>query len=298
MAKSGKRAAGHVSGPIGIIAGGGGLPAAVARAAKDQGRDVFIVALDGFADQPFSGLPGVRLRISQASRIVGALKQNGCREVVLVGSISRPASLPLRDAGLSFLWLAIKNFDLLVGGDASVLSRIVTGFENEGFVVRGAHEIATQLVVPEGPVGLIHASEQSRRDIEHGLRAAHLLGTLDVGQGVVVARGRVLAVEAAEGTDAMLSRVSAIRPSPQKKPVGVLVKCPQPIQDRRVDMPTIGPATVRAAAAAGLAGIAIVANQVLVADPEETRKTADDLGLFIEAVAGDEDARAGQGGTK
>lgn len=277
------------TGPIGIIAGGGGLPATVARAAQSQGRDVFIIALEGFADPGISAFPGVRLRMSQASRIIASLRQNGCREVVMVGSLKRPTSFPLRDVGLPVLWLALRNLNLLMGGDASVLNRMIEAFENAGFVLRGAHEIATQLVVSQGLLGLLKPNSQARQDIERGLQAALVVGELDIGQGVVVARGRVLAVEAVEGTDRMLARVGEFRAMPQKntnkKPLGVLVKCPQPIQDRRVDMPTIGPATVRAAAAAGLAGIAIVAGQVLVADPEETRQTADDLGLFVEAVA-------------
>ncbi|MHA1523119.1 MAG: LpxI family protein [Alphaproteobacteria bacterium] len=276
-------AAGNTNGPLGIIAGGGGLPATVARAAQAQGREVFIVTLEGFADSELSAFPSVRLRVSQAARILSALRKAGCREVVLVGAMQRPGSW-LRDVGPSFLWLAIKNLDLLMSGDASLLSRIIKVLEDDGLIVRGAHEIATQLVVPQGPLGAVRPSKQSCKDIAQGLHVAGQLGVLDIGQGVVVAGGRVLAVEAAEGTDHMLARVGALRAKLPNKPVGVLVKCPQPIQDRRVDMPTIGPTTVRNAAAAGLAGIAIVAGQVLVAEPEETRQLADDLGLFVEAV--------------
>ena len=283
----------QISGPIGIIAGGGSLPAVVARAAHNQGRGVFVVALKGFADSGISTFPGICLRISQASRIIGSLRKSGCRNIVLVGSIKRPASWPLYDVGLSVLWLAIKNLDLLVGGDSSVLSRLVGGLENAGFVVCAPHEIATELVIPEGQLGAVRPDSQAQADIQRGLHSARLLGTLDIGQGVVVARGRVLAAEAAEGTDLMLKRVAEIRPTERKKAVGVLVKCPQPIQDRRVDMPTIGPATVQAAATAGLAGIAIVAGQVLVVEPDRTRQLADDLGLFVEAVAAPEQEPVG-----
>ncbi len=156
--------------------------------------------------------------------------------------------------------------------------------EREGFAIAGVDQIAEGLTLPEGPLGRLSLTEDSRIDVETAMRAARALGMLDIGQAAVSARGLVLAVEAAEGTAAMLERCadlpSALRGSPTAL-AGVLAKAPKRFQDRRVDLPTIGVDTVAAAAKAGLAGIVGEAGALLVVDRPAVIKMADELGLFI-----------------
>jgi len=277
------------SGPIGIIAGSGSLPRLVAQAAISSGRGAFVVALEGFAEKGLSTFPHIWARYSEASRILRHLRAADVRDLVLVGGLQRPSGLGyLKDVGPRVIWRALRNLDLFRSGDSTMLQRIVTAFEREGFTILGAHEIAPELVLPPLDLGTVSPDADTWPDIARGFEAALGLGALDIGQGVIVARGRVLAAEAAEGTDAMLARVAQMRAQAAKsgrrlRPLGVLVKAPQPIQDLRVDMPAIGPKTIQGIVDAGLVGVAIAAHRVLVLDPEEVRRVADEAGVFVTA---------------
>lgn len=283
--------------PLGILAGGGSMPLHVAKAALAQNRSVHIVALKGFASEELCAFPHSWVNIGQIGGMIKALKRNGCRDLVIIGSVLRPNLGEVRIdwgflANLGGLW-ALRT----AGGDNSVLSRIVAFFESKGLHVQGAHEIAPDLLAEPGPLGRAKASEQDEGDIELGRQAVATLGPLDVGQAVVVARGHIIAVEAAEGTDAVLERCCNLkkwsfgRLGPR---VGVLVKCAKPGQDRRVDLPSVGPETVRRAAEAKLTGIAVAAGDVLIAEREETIRLADQHGLFIVGVARPQAALAGE----
>lgn len=268
--------------PLGIIAGAGSMPITIADAARSQGRDVFIVALEGWADPGIESFPHKHMRMSKVMDIMAELRQRGCVELVMVGGISRPKRWR-RDVGLRFIWSILTNIDLMWSGDSTALSKVVRFLERNGFVVRGAHEIAPDLVLPPGPLGRRAPNSRDQKDIAKGFESALTLGALDIGQGVVVARNRVLAVEAAEGTDAMLERVKALNKVDPGSRQGVLVKCPQPIQDLRVDMPTIGPETVRRAAEARLAGIAVAAGSVLVIEAKQVEEIANASDMFVMA---------------
>jgi len=186
---------------------------------------------------------------------------------------------------------------LLAGGDDTVLSALTKFFESQGYRVVGAHEVAPDLVAEPGRVAG-PAVSAARADIDLALRAARLIGALDSGQAAVVVESRVIALEGAEGTDAMVARVGELRQAGRVKwsgRAGVLAKCSKPQQDIRVDMPTIGPRTVEMAAAAGLAGIVIEPRRVMIADRAETVAVAQRTGTFILADAGS-DAPHGVGG--
>lgn len=284
-----KRGLASSTGPIGIVAGAGRLPGIVADAVIAGGRDAFVVALHGFAEKGVKTHPHIEARFSEVTRIIRKLHAENIKDLVLVGSLSRPSGFGyLRDVGIDVLWRALINIDLFRSGDSTMLQRVLEALEREGFNILGAHEVAPELVMPPANLGNIKPGRDDEADISRGFEAAIGLGALDIGQGVVVSRRRVLAAEAAEGTDRMLARVSEIRSSENAdgligEPRGVLVKCPQPIQDLRVDMPTIGPDTVRGASVAGLKGIAIAAHKVLVLEPEAVRRLADERGLFVTA---------------
>jgi UDP-2,3-diacylglucosamine hydrolase len=273
----------EIRGPLGIIAGKGPLPCVVAEAAEARGLPLHIVGIRGEASEAIERFPHTWIKWGEVNKLFGALESNGCRDLVIIGGVSRPDL-----ANVKFDLGAIKNLPFILslgkGGDDNVLSRIVGYLERKGYRVHGAEEVAPELLAGEGILGQRTPSAEDRSDIELGFRVVSALGHLDIGQAAVVAKGRVLAVEAAEGTDAMLARCAELRQSGrviQHGQAGVLVKAPKPGQEERIDLPTIGTETVRRAAAAGLAGIAVAARQVLVADGAATIDAADKLGLFL-----------------
>jgi DUF1009 family protein len=189
-------------------------------------------------------------------------------------------------ANVRFDFGAIRNLPFLlslgIGGDDHVLSSVVRFLEGKGYRVRGAGEVAPELLAGEGTLGAKAPSAEQRADIDAAFRVVEALGRLDVGQAAVVAKGHVIAVEAAEGTDAMLARCAELRRAQRgREREGVLVKASKPGQEERVDMPAVGPDTVRSAVEAGLAGIAVAAGHVLIAEREATIKAADKHGLFL-----------------
>jgi hypothetical protein len=265
---------------LGIIAGGGSIPLAVARHARENGTQVFIVALEGLAEVGIAEFPHAHSGIGQVGRILRLLRNAGSEDVVLVGHLRRPKLLTLRPDYGTFRHLP-GLIKLLHGGDDHVLTRVGRFFEAQGFHVVGAHEVAPQLLAPAGRFSACAPSEGDLDDISTGARVIAALSPFDVGQAVVVRRGYVLAVEAAEGTDRMLERCRDLNPWGLRGQSGVLVKAPKQGQDLRLDMPAIGPRTADLAAEAGLAGIAVAQGQVLLAEQARLIEKADAGGLFL-----------------
>ena len=221
--------------------------------------------------------------MAELGRLFDLLRRQGCGAVCLAGQVKRPDFSALKPdlRGLRSLAAAIAAARK---GDDALLRFLVAEFEGEGFVVEGADQVHAGLTLPAGRLGHHAPGPDHQADLAQALAAAKAIGGLDIGQAVVVAGGVVLAVEAQEGTDAMLARCAAL-PAPLRGTAdarrGVLVKWPKPIQERRVDLPTLGPATVQGAAAAGLAGIAAEAGGLLVLQRAEVIAAADRLGLFV-----------------
>ncbi len=263
---------------LGILAGGGRLPGRVAAAAAAAGRAVFIVGLDGFAEAAvLAPWPHVMIRIGAAGRILATLRANRCRDLVLIGAVRRPSVLDLRPDAEGARLLA-RAGRAAFAGDDGLLAAVIKVLGEEGFRVIGAHEILHEALAPAGVLGAVAPDAQAMADTDRGIAVARALGAADVGQGCVVQQGLVLAVEAIEGTDAMLARCGPLaRPGPG----GVLVKLVKPGQDRRADLPTVGPETVRAAAVAGLRGVAFAAGATLLAERAATIDAADRAGLFL-----------------
>lgn len=165
------------------------------------------------------------------------------------------------------------------GGDNTLLEAVLNYLETEGFRIVGADEVLATLLAPKGLLGKIRPTKDAEADIAKGVPIVHAVGNLDIGQSIVMQKGYVLGVEAAEGTDNLILRCGELRrPSPYG---GVLIKAKKPHQERRIDLPTIGPDTVLNAAKAGLSGIAVEAGGTLILDRKEVSLKADALGLFI-----------------
>lgn len=278
---------------LGILAGGGPLPGQVARAALAAGREVFIVGLQGFAEPAvLAPFPHGFARMGAAGAILSLLRRHGCVDLVLIGPVRRPGLMDLRPDGEGTRILA-RIGRAAFAGDDGLLAAVVRVLGEEGFRVVGAHEVLTEAVGPRGVLGAATPDALAMSDIGRGVEVARALGALDVGQGCVVQQGVVLAVEAYEGTDAMLARAAGLaRPGPG----GVLVKLVKPGQDRRADLPTIGPGTADAAARAGLRGIAFEAGGTLITDRAATVATADAAGLFLLGLDADTMASPTRGG--
>jgi DUF1009 family protein len=268
---------------VGLIAGGGDIPRQVAIACRQAGRPVFIVALEGQAEKGMvEGFPHAWVRLGRAADAIDRLKSAGAVEVCMVGPVKRPSLAELMPDWRTARYLARLGFASL--GDDALLSAIGQVLEEEGFTLVGAQDLLRGLAAPVGVLTRAVPDAMAEADLRRGLEVARAIGALDVAQGAGVQQGVVLAVEAAEGTDAMLERCAGLR---RAGPGGVLVKARKPQQDVRLDLPTIGPTTIERAAAAGLRGIAVEADGALITDRPTLVETADRLGLFVVCLKGD-----------
>ena len=272
---------------LGLIAGGGELPRAVAMAARNAGRAVFVVPLTGSVTEDWiKDFPHEFLSPGEPGRIIKALKGAGVAEVLLAGKVDRPKFQDLKLDAKGVLLLP-KAIAAAKKGDDALLRFIVGICEDAGLTAISVAQAAPALVAEEGVLGAVVPDAEHRADIERAFKIVHALGALDVGQAAVVCEGLPLSVEAAEGTDAMLLRIPGLRESLRgtaDKKRGVLAKALKPLQDAKTDMPVVGVQTVKNAAAAFLAGIAVEAGAALILDKQAVAAEADRLGLFVVGV--------------
>lgn len=274
--------------PLAILAGGGALPLEVAEAARAGGRRVVVVAIRGEADEAaLQPLDPHWVAWGQVGRLLDILASQHCRDLLLVGGVVRRPDFRSVAADFGTVRRLPKILAALAGGDDGLLRRVIGLLESEGLRVLSVPDVAPSLVLGSGPLGRRAPEAAHRKDIDRGMALLAAIGPFDVGQAAIVAGGRVVAIEAAEGTDALIDRYGVVRAAGRivRDAHGVLVKAAKPQQDRRVDLPVIGPETVRRAAEAGLAGIAAESGQVLVVRRAEMRAAADDAGLFVVGVA-------------
>ena len=269
--------------PLAILCGSGAFPLEVAAEARRVGRDPFLIGVIGSTDAAIEAFPHVWLRMGQVGKLFAALKERAIGEMAMIGAITRPEFADLR-----LDWGAVKRAaelaQLFRRGDNGLLVGLAAIFEREGVRIVGAHEVAPRLTAPASLLGARPVSPEDQSDIALGGRLIDALSSFDAGQGAVVAAGRLLAIEAAEGTDAMLARVAELRSSGRlqhRGPAGVLVKAPKRGQDLRLDMPAIGPQTIEGALRAELRGVALAAGRVLVVEREACARAADAAGLFV-----------------
>lgn len=262
---------------LGIIAGGGALPARLLSACDRRGMEVFIVGFEGQTDRALThGRNYMFTRLGAAGQIINTLKSHGISDIVLIGSIRRPGLAELRPDLRTAQFFA--KISLRALGDDGLLKAIRHELEKEGFRIHGVQQFVADLVAYEGPVGARRPDRAAQADIERGREVLHAIGPADVGQSVVVQDGIILGVEAAEGTDELIRRCKSYK---RRAHGGVLVKAAKPGQDMDLDLPSIGPDTVRLCAECGLEGIAFEAGRTLLIDPQEVAEIADAKGLFV-----------------
>lgn len=272
-----------MSAPLGLIAGLGDLPVAIAENAVATGQGVHVLRLKGFEDPRLAHYPGSVVGLGEVGAVISRLREAGCQDLVFAGVVRRPnfsdLKLDLRGAAL-----LPKVLSEARKGDDALLRVLVNEFEKSGFNVIGSEQAHASLLAPAGLIAGAAPSGSLLADLEIAARVAAASGALDIGQACVVCDGLVLAVEAQEGTDEMLRRCAALPETIRgtaKARRGVLVKRPKPVQERRIDLPTTGVSTVELAAAAGLAGIGVEAGGALMLNRPAMIQSAERCGLFL-----------------
>jgi UDP-2,3-diacylglucosamine hydrolase len=273
--------------PIAMICGGGSFPAAVAELLARNGRRPVLFGIKGWADpKVVERYDHHWIMIGQVGRFLRLARAEHCSEVLFIGSLLRPALTQIR-----LDWQTIRLMPRVIrffrGGDDRLISGVARLVEEAGLRVIGVADVAPEILVPEGVLAHYQPNARDRADIACALALISALGPFDVGQAAVVANNHVLAVEAAEGTDNLLMRLADLRRQRRVTAplgTGVLVKAPKPGQDRRFDLPAIGPRTVENAALAGLAGIAVAAGSTIIAEPSEVVTAADRAKIFLIGV--------------
>lgn len=268
---------------VGMIAGSGDLPLAVIEGARLAGHDIFVARINGYEVALPDEIKTEEFGLAKFGAMSKAFRREGVSHICFAGDIKRPDFKTLKPD--------FKGWRKLPGalsaarqGDDALLSYMVEIFESEGFAVIAPQSLCAHILMPEGHLGAVKMSADMRADAEKACRIAKDIGALDIGQGAVVCGGLVLAVEAQEGTDAMLKRIAEL-PADIRGTVnarrGVLAKMVKPGQETRVDLPTIGPKTIELASAAGLAGIVTEGGRSFVLGRETVISLADSDGLFI-----------------
>jgi UDP-2,3-diacylglucosamine hydrolase len=264
-------------GALGILAGGGELPARLVAACRASARPHFVIAFEGQTDAAtVADAPHAWLRLGAGRAALDRLKAEGVDELVMAGRIRRPSLAELRPDLWTAGFLARAGFASL--GDDGLLKAIVRELESEGFRLIGPDQVLGDLLAPIGVLTRARPDAEEEADIRRAVAVAKALGAVDVGQAVIVQQGLVLGVEAIEGTDALIERCGKLR---REGRGGVLVKCRKPGQERRADLPTIGVATIEHAVAAGLAGIAVEAGGALILDRSAVVQAADHANIFV-----------------
>ena len=253
------------------------MPVEIIRHCNTIGKEIFVVGLETFAsEEQLKEAPHTFARIGEAGKMIKAFKENNVYEIVLAGGIKRPSfkeMIPDWEGIKIVTRLAVKRMS-----DDKLFRAVMDEIEDRGFKVVGIEEVVPEMLFSEGIYGKTKPSDEDMDDIRRGITVAKALGAVDVGQAVVVQEGMVLAVEAIEGTDMMLSRAATVK---KEGKAPVMVKILKPGQDMRVDLPAIGLQTIEQLKKYGIKGIAVESGGILLIEREEVIKMADREGIFI-----------------
>ena len=269
---------------LGIIAGGGQLPQKIIEACQASRRDYFVIGIKGHAlPHVLEGTPHCWISISKAETGFKVLKAEQVSEVVMIGDVQIPSlikTLPDFRTLVFFTKLAFKSLFNFVG-DNRLLVQLAKELEKSGINIIGIHEILDNLLAPEGLLGTVKVPNSALSDIKLGVASALEHGARDLGQAVIVKSGKIIIKEGKHGTTQMISDSQKTIPNGEN---GVLVKLKKPNQDRRMDMPTIGPNTILEASKVGLSGVIIQAGETIIVDLENVISVANENGIFVKAI--------------
>ncbi len=263
--------------PIGLIAGNRDLPLMVAQKAKEIGRPLVVVGIEGEARPELAQLAerAAFIRLGQLQAMLEFLNRAGVRELMMIGGIDRETIILNYDPDEMFIGVLEKLDDFHTD---KILRALTSCLEEQGIELKAVSELLPELLTAPGLLTSRAPDPDLTADLKVAWRIAKELGRLDVGQTAVVSDRITLAAEAAEGTDAAVIRGAALA----RKPVAV-AKVVKPMQDLRLDPPVIGPETIRVMAEAGVGALAVDAEQVLILNRDETVRLAEEAGLALVA---------------
>lgn len=265
---------------LAIIAGNGSIPFYLIEECNKIGREYCLIIIEGHGKELSEKYdPDYIVSLSKMGRAVKYVKNIGIKHIVMVGGVKRPSLKNI----IPDLWTAkfLTTISSKVSGDNSVLSKLTKALEREGFIIVAPEEVLPNLICPKGTLGKVKPNQQNNEDISTGYRIAKIIGANDIGQSIIIENGLVIAVEAAEGTDRMIKRSLSLK---KEKKAGVLIKVIKPMQDKRIDRPVIGIDTIKAVKKAGLDGIALESNEILILNYSDVILYADEEGLFVEGI--------------
>lgn len=265
---------------LAIIAGNGSIPFYLIEECKKIGREYCLIIIEGHGKELSEKYdPDYIVSLSKMGRAVKYVKNIGIKHILMVGGVKRPSLKNI----IPDLWTAkfLTTISSKVSGDNSVLSKLTKALEREGFIIVAPEEVLPNLICPKGTLGKVKPNQQNNEDISTGYRIAKIIGANDIGQSIIIENGLVIAVEAAEGTDRMIKRSLNLK---KEKKAGVLIKVIKPMQDKRIDRPVIGIDTIKAVKKAGLDGIALESNEILILNYSDVILYADEEGLFVEGI--------------
>ncbi len=270
---------------IGIIAGGGQFPLLFAKAAREAGRRVVVVAFRGETDEAVTaGADAVCwIKLGQLGKVISFFKKEGVGETVFLGTITKTRIFRdiLPDFTALSLWSKIDRRQ-----DDAILRAVARYLEEEGIKVVESTLYLRHLLFPCGVLSKKKPGKAQWQDIEFGWRNAKAIGQLDIGQCVVVRDSVVLAVEAIDGTDATIDRGGRL--GGEKT---VVVKVRKPEQDFRFDLPATGPTTINRMKRVKASVLAVEAGQSLLFDREEMIEAANAAGIVVVGVREDENGK-------
>ena len=265
---------------LAIIAGNGSIPFYLIEECKKIGREYCLIIIEGHGKElSVKYNPDYIVSLAKMGRAVKYVKNIGIKHILMVGGVKRPSLKNI----IPDLWTAkfLTTISSKVSGDNSVLSKLTKALEREGFIIVAPEEVLPNLICPKGTLGKVKPNQQNNEDISTGYRIAKIIGANDIGQSIIIENGLVIAVEAAEGTDRMIKRSLNLK---KEKKAGVLIKVIKPMQDKRIDRPVIGIDTIKAVKKAGLDGIALESNEILILNYSDVILYADEEGLFVEGI--------------
>ena len=265
---------------LAIIAGNGSIPFYLIEECKKIGREYCLIIIEGHGKElSVKYNPDYIVSLAKMGRAVKYVKNIGIKHILMVGGVKRPSLKNI----IPDLWTAkfLTTISSKVRGDNSVLSKLTKALEKEGFIIVAPEEVLPNLICPKGTLGKVKPNQQNNEDISTGYRIAKIIGANDIGQSIIIENGLVIAVEAAEGTDRMIKRSLNLK---KEKKAGVLIKVIKPMQDKRIDRPVIGIDTIKAVKKAGLDGIALESNEILILNYSDVILYADEEGLFVEGI--------------
>jgi DUF1009 family protein len=268
--------------PIAIIAGRGILPQILIQDCQKKKRKFLLLLLQSENYEiDYSPFKPVKLAYGAVESLLGIIKENGIKNLVFVGGVTKPnfSSLQVDKKGAILLARILANKIL---GDDAVLKTVINFFEKEGLKIMRIDQLIDCVVPRKLVLTKRQPDKENIADIAIGVKAIKSFSVFDVGQSLIVAQKQIIAVEALEGTDEMIKRCSNLKIDYKKK--AVLIKMKKHGQSLKADLPVIGIETVKNCFAAGICGIAIQVNSTLVLDKDEVIKKADESDLFLTVI--------------